>query len=330
MAWRMAGLWSSSSQNRQAKLGCWARECRADATNCRKPGGPSCQILAPRLRSEPPQRAIEPLAQVNAGLSTTPIVRRRPCGAVCSCLQARRGGCSRPAWHCSTGRVHSTAAPAAFCPSLDHRLCHAAPFVGLASAAASPGFPTGRASRRVQYPMRAMDDHSSNSPSTLAQLQPMRRPAMLSQQREGQGQCQRQAHRCLADLSLHGLRQQLEPAGRRASRGLGDQARISGGASGERARAGSSPRLRRRGAETLDRPYPGIRRRRGGQTRALGEAAACAVARDRMPGTPADRAARRSPPGDRVADVAKLPSAIGEGCANPRGFAGGEPPAVPA
>lgn len=204
------------------------------------------------------------------------------------------------------------------CPLLDCH-CHAARPVGLAPAAASLSFPTGRANRRVYDLTHSMDDYSSNSSSALAQLQPMWLSSMLSQQREDQGQCKRQAHRCLADLSLHGLRQHLEPAHRRAPRGLGVRPTIPVVAAGERARVGSSPRLRRRGAETLDRSCPGIRRRRGGQARALDGAAACPVAGNRVPGAAADRAARRSSPGERASGVTKLHSAAGEGHADPHG-----------
>ena len=211
--------------------------------------------------------------------------------------------------------------------SISRRLCHAAPFVGLAPIAASPGFPTGRAGRRVQYLTRAVDDCSWNRTPTLAQLQPMSGSSPLSQQRQDQGQCQRPAHRCLADLSMRGLRWHLEPSHRRGRRARPPLPVI---ASGERPRSGRWSRLRRRGAEALDRSGAGIRGRRGQQVHALGERAARSAVGDRVPGTSTDGPAHRSPPGERAAAVTKFDPETREGGSTPHGSTRFRPPPIAA
>ena len=72
-------------------------------------------------------------------------------------------------------------------------------------AAVLLSFPMGRASRHVRCCTRLMDHHCPNGTPTLARLPSMRRDETLPQQRQDQGQCERQARRCLADLQVHGL-----------------------------------------------------------------------------------------------------------------------------
>ena len=62
-------------------------------------------------------------------------------------------------------------------------------------------------------PVRHMDDPSATAPSTLAALPAVRGPATLPVEPQDQGQCQRQAGRCMADLPMHVLRRHVEPAG---------------------------------------------------------------------------------------------------------------------
>ena len=54
-----------------------------------------------------------------------------------------------------------------------------------------------------------MDDNSRNRPGALAELQPVSRRDAVPNERQDQGECQRQTPRCVADLPVHVLRQHL-------------------------------------------------------------------------------------------------------------------------
>ncbi len=170
----------------------------------------------------------------------------------------------------------------------------------------------GRASRHVSSSTRSMDDRSPNGTPALAALQPLRRGQTLPHGRQGQGQCERQARRRLADLSMHGLRRHLEPPDPGASAAADDRPRVPGRARGQRPGADASPGARRRESQAAGRARRAVRRCRGDPDQAVGERSGAAPAKNPLLCSRADRASPGSAPRQRAAAVAKRRPAAGE------------------
>ena len=120
-------------------------------------------------------------------------------------------------------------------------------------------FPTGRASRHVQYFACPMDHHTQHSASTMARMQPMPRQQAVSLQRKVQAERQRQASRRLADLQMRVLRQHLEQTGAGATQPPRHRSGLPACAGDKRSAMDTPLRVRRRRSAEQGRADRGVR-----------------------------------------------------------------------
>src|SRR5262245_33291559 len=72
------------------------------------------------------------------------------------------------------------------------------------------GLPNGRPRRYVQCTSGSLEHYSQDSAATLDHMQRMRRPSSFPKQRQDQTQRQWPKARCMANLQMNGLRQDME------------------------------------------------------------------------------------------------------------------------